>query len=465
MNKLTSYFNRVLSCEIEIADVTQRSAARTLYLLHLTFILVSAVYVVLCSIGIHDSRIPIFLPFVVALLFLIVFKIFKNFTLSGNLVCVGYYLLSVMSCAKNGGIYSDDMVWIGLTPVIAFLFINLRGGVVWSVIYIGTIVVFYSLSINNDEYFLSQSKNHDGQYYMVSWIFLFSILYSIVYLFLRDKFALVETLLKNKQELTRQRDEVRGQTMELQRKEKKLIQLNGNLEHFTYAVSHDLKEPLRTIKSYTQLINRKLRDHFDEDDRLYMNFVIDGATQMSNLLDDLLEYSRISEVHRDFQPIDLNDVILLVVNNLNKKVKESLAEIEVQTNLPLVNGTQSLLVIVMQNLISNAIKFRKLGKIPKIKIFHKEEGSSYAIYVKDNGIGIADEYQEKVFQIFKRLHLREEYEGSGIGLATCGKIVSSLGGEISLSSVLGEGTTIKITLPKTDTVLKNNNEKHESSHK
>ena len=339
--------------------------------------------------------------------------------------------------------------------MIAFLFTNLRVGIIWSIIYICTILVFYRLSIDHPDYYLDQTKDHDGFYYMVSWIFLFSTLCSIIYLFLRDKFKLVDSILKNKEKLVQQRDAMQEQTKELLRKEKELIKLNENLEHFTYAVSHDLKEPLRTITSYTQLINRKLGDHFDDMDRQFMNFVINGASQMNYLLNDLLEYSRISEVHRDFQPVDLNDVMLLVVNNLNKKVKESLAEIEVQSNLPLVNGTQSLLVVVMQNLISNAIKFRKLGEIPKIKIYHSEEGDNYAIYVQDNGIGIAEEYQEKVFQIFKRLHLREDYEGSGIGLATCGKIVSSLGGEISLNSVLGEGTTVKIALPKTDTVLKN----------
>ncbi len=227
---------------------------------------------------------------------------------------------------------------------------------------------------------------------------------------------------------------------------KHYIETNLQLESFAYIASHDLKEPLRMIHSFTQLLHRKLKSHFDTDSLEYMNFILDGVNRMQNLLDDLLRYSTIGRQETDMELTDLNDTIYNVIQNVQHTIKEKSAVIMTEP-LPSIKVFPMQMVQLFQNLISNALKFTSKDREPLIEITVQQTKTEYLFAVRDNGIGIQKEYLEKIFLVFKRLHSKEEYAGTGIGLATCKKIVDSLGGRIWVESSYGESTTFFFTIP------------------
>ncbi|MEM1323504.1 MAG: tetratricopeptide repeat protein [Bacteroidota bacterium] len=226
-----------------------------------------------------------------------------------------------------------------------------------------------------------------------------------------------------------------------------LLQVNEELRQFAYVASHDLKEPLRMIGSYTQLIYKRHKDQFDENSGQYFNFVSEGVVRMNNLLDALLKYATIGKSEEECEEVNLSHAVEMAIINLRLRVEETGAIINCE-DLPIVHSIQSLLIQLFQNLISNAIKFRKPDSVPEIFISCKEEEETYLITVKDNGIGIAAEFQERIFIIFQRLHTRAQYDGTGIGLAICQKIVQHLNGQIWVKSEAGEGAAFTFSLPK-----------------
>ncbi len=235
---------------------------------------------------------------------------------------------------------------------------------------------------------------------------------------------------------------------EIRIKNNLLKQSNQDLTSFAYVASHDLKEPLRMIKSYTQILQRRYNDLLDDSGREFMFFVTDAVDRMETLLDDLLEFSR-STPKKDIPKtmINLNDVMFLVESNLRGRLEDSNGRLIIKNeNLPIIKSNRSQLVQLLQNLVSNAVKFRG-ERDPIVTVDCKMEKNRYVISVSDNGIGISNENKQKVFEMFRRLHTREEYSGTGIGLATCKRIVNHLGGEIWVESELGKGSTFFFSIP------------------
>lgn len=225
-----------------------------------------------------------------------------------------------------------------------------------------------------------------------------------------------------------------------------LTQTNSDLRQFAYVASHDLREPLRTIRSYLQLLQKRLGTQLTEKGKDYIDFAIDGALRMDRLLRELLIYSRIGRENIPYESIDLNEVIDSVKENLHQQITENEAIILVD-HLPMIKAQHVRMIQLFQNLISNSIKFRGV-ETPLIRISYSSTPTHHHICVKDNGIGIADQFQEKVFTIFQRLHTQEEYEGTGIGLALSKRIVEQHGGNIWFESEEGMGTEFHITLSK-----------------
>ncbi len=226
-----------------------------------------------------------------------------------------------------------------------------------------------------------------------------------------------------------------------------LRQVNEELRQFAFITSHDLKEPLRMIGSFTQIINNQYAHLLGAESAPYFKFINEGVNRMSALLDALLQYATIGKNEVGPEPVDVGDVIRMSRANLKLKIEETDANI-LCLDMPTLTTIQSLLIQLFQNLIGNAIKFRRpLGR-PIILISAEEQGDFWIFSVEDNGIGIAESDIERIFTIFQRLHKRTEYEGTGIGLAICYKIVSQLGGRIWVESVLGKGSTFRFTLPK-----------------
>lgn len=227
-----------------------------------------------------------------------------------------------------------------------------------------------------------------------------------------------------------------------------LIDINNELELFAGKAAHDLKEPLRMMSSYSGLISMRYAENLDEDGREYVDIIQSAAKRMSKLLNGLLEYARSGAANARKEDIDLNDILSHVEHNLQLTVKETDAQI-LYDELPEVHAAPSSMLQLFQNIIANAIKFRKKDTSPIVKITQKKRESDYLFSIADNGIGIPDDQKEQVFEIFRRLNSRKQFSGSGIGLATCKKIIEGLGGKIWLDSTHGVGTTFYFTIPFT----------------
>ena len=233
---------------------------------------------------------------------------------------------------------------------------------------------------------------------------------------------------------------------ELQETLSDLQRSNRDLEQFAYVASHDLQEPLRMVASYTQLLAERYASRLDDKAQKFIRYAVDSAVRMQQLINDLLAYSRIGTRGKPFEPVDANVVLGDAINNLKMNIDEVKAII---TNdaLPEMRADASQLVQLFQNLINNAMKFHGTEN-PRIHISARDEGRDWLFSVADNGIGIEQQYAEKIFIIFQRLHTREEYPGSGIGLAICKKIVERHRGRIWFESELGKGSTFYFTIPK-----------------
>ncbi len=233
---------------------------------------------------------------------------------------------------------------------------------------------------------------------------------------------------------------------ELKRIMDDLARSNRELEQFAYVASHDLKEPLRMVTSYLRLLEKKYGERLDEKAGQYINFAVDGAERMDRLIDGLLRYSRITSRSADFVMVDTNAVFAEAVANLEQAIRESGAEVT-RDGLPQVRGDEMQLMMLMQNLIGNALKYRKEGLPPWVHVTANREGREWVFAVRDNGIGIEPEHHARIFQIFQRLHTQKEYPGTGIGLASCKKIVEHHHGRIWLESIPGEGSTFFFSIP------------------
>jgi PAS domain S-box-containing protein len=220
---------------------------------------------------------------------------------------------------------------------------------------------------------------------------------------------------------------------------------NAELEQFAYVSSHDLQEPLRMISSYLQLLQRRYQGKLDDKADKYIYFAVDGASRMQNLINDLLEFSRVTTRGREPEPINCEFILNQVLSNLEIFIKENKATVS-HGYLPEVIVDYTQLIQIFQNLIINGIKFHS-EEAPKINISAEKKESEWVFSVRDNGIGIEPQYSEKIFEVFKRLHKKEEYPGTGIGLAICKKIIERHGGRIWIESELGKGSTFYFTLP------------------
>ena len=227
---------------------------------------------------------------------------------------------------------------------------------------------------------------------------------------------------------------------------KRLEQSNNELERFAYIASHDLKSPLRNIISFLNLIQRKLRGNEDTDLQEYLRFATENAKQMHVLIQDVLEFSKVDSVpDLKKESVDMNESIMLVVQNLQESIKETNAEILTDA-LPTVEANSVHILQLLQNLVGNGIKYNK-NHFPKVEIKHNRVNGHHIFAIQDNGIGISQEYHEQIFEMFKRLHTRDEYKGTGIGLAICKKIVNNFGGRIWLESNFGQGSIFYFTIP------------------
>lgn len=240
-------------------------------------------------------------------------------------------------------------------------------------------------------------------------------------------------------------DQVRRTKEDLEQKSLELARSNEDLREFAYAVSHDLQEPLRAVSGFVKLLAKRYKGRLDTDADEFIEYSVDGVKRMQLMIKDLLEYSQVGTKGEGFRPADISIVIEQAVSNLKAAIEESGAEVT-WAAMPTVMADTPQLIRLFQNLIGNAIKFR--GKeAPRVHVSAEREGDEWVFSIQDNGIGIDPDQAEKIFVIFRRLHTREEYPGTGIGLAMCKKIVERHGGKIRVESEPGKGSTFRLTMP------------------
>lgn len=233
---------------------------------------------------------------------------------------------------------------------------------------------------------------------------------------------------------------IEGQAAELSR-------INAELEQFAYVASHDLRQPLRMVSSYLRLIEKTLGDDLSEDLETFLGFAIDGAKRMDSLILDLLEYSRTGRRAGPFTPVPLAEAIAESLANLKAALDDADARVTMSADLPVISGDYAELVRLFQNLVGNAVKYRSPDRSAEVEIGHKRENGEVVVWVRDNGIGIAPEFHDRAFQIFQRLVPRDQYEGTGIGLAICKKIVTNHGGRIWIDSDVEQGCRFSVAFP------------------
>ena len=232
----------------------------------------------------------------------------------------------------------------------------------------------------------------------------------------------------------------------LQEQAVELTRSNAELEQFAYIASHDLQEPLRVISGYVNLLEERYGDRIDLDGREFIEYTTDAVHRMRNLINDLLEYSRVESDGNPFEQVDCNKALSNALADLGVSIEETSAEIT-NDQLPAVEGDPVQIAQLLENLVANAIKFRKDDEAPRIHVSCHVNDSNWQMSVSDNGIGIRPRYQDRIFGMFKRAHKRSKYPGTGIGLAMCSKIVERHGGTIWVESEVGEGSTFHFTIP------------------
>lgn len=242
-------------------------------------------------------------------------------------------------------------------------------------------------------------------------------------------------------------EQIKIYASDLEQANRSLASSNEALEQFAFVASHDLQEPLRKIVSFTMLLSRRLQGGLDEDLRQYMDILVDSSKRLQKLIQDILQFSRSGRVEQRFEDVDVNEIMAKVVSTLELSIREKQAKI-MYSDLPIVRTSPALLEQVLQNLLSNSLKFVKMAVVPAVNVSATPSGNKWLFSVKDNGIGVEAVFLKKVFVIFQRLNAASDYPGTGMGLAICKKLVEGLGGEIWMESKLGEGTTVYFSLPQ-----------------
>jgi len=302
----------------------------------------------------------------------------------------------------------------------------------------------YLLKKKENEIVALKNEQRVSRLKNIFWIIAFSTLVVIVIalFFNWKKQRKMARLLQEKNNVIEEKNE------KIQIQNKLLEQSNVELQNFAYVASHDLKEPLRMVNSFSGLLQRKYTDVLDDRGQEYMYYITDAVDRMGILLDDLLDYSRVNTSDKNSESVNTANVAAKVRMNLTPRLEEKSGDVVINYDkMPEIQGNKSQFGQLLQNLISNGLKFQN-GKPPVVEVDCEERKKDYLFSVKDNGIGISKENQAKVFDMFTRLHTRDQYEGTGIGLSTCKKIVDRHGGDIWVESEEGEGCTFFFTVSK-----------------
>ncbi len=386
---------------------------------------------------------------------LAIFKYTGDVNLGINLLILGVFIAMLPLSFTTGGIFSLDSIFLQFLPILAFLMGNLKSGVFWYVV--------ISLCAGYQFYTTDQLDGvmKNGVFYSASYY----IVITIAFYFTASSFAFVFSFLNNKylSKVKNQNDQIRTQAEDLRIAQEKVLESNRELEQYAYVTSHDLKQPLRTIISFSKLLEKDINEGIiSEDTKQYMNFIKGSANNMDQLIEDILEYSQLTmDQNEQYDYCPIGNVVDSAISNLHNQIQNSRAIIDTSglvkdAELPLMTTR---IIQLFQNIVSNGMKYRDANRASKITISSVEKDSYWLFTVSDNGIGIPDKHLTSIFQPFKRLHSgQQKFKGTGIGLATCDRIVEQHGGKIWVESEVEIGSKFSFTLSKTLVMDSNEND-------
>lgn len=397
-----------------------------------------------------ETEIPFSITIIALLFISLVFYKTASLKIGGNITAAFLFLIVGGISVKSGGLYSMDLIFCITASIIAFLTAGKRSGLVWTIIIILTYFIYYILETQYGISFIDGNKVGDSDYFLIVGVLTTTAICGAVWIYENEKGRNIQALEATKKELSSLNASLENKVIErtasLKKANLNLLRSNKDLEQFAYVASHDLQEPLRMVGNFVQLLEEEYNEKVDDTGKVYIKFAVDGVSRMSVLIEELLQFSRVGHMGQSLKKHDINTIIKDKLSDLSMIIKSKNAKVEF-SKMPSIRCIGGQIGIVFYNLINNALKFND-KEIPLIKISYEENSSHWVFKVSDNGIGMAEGYKEQIFEIFKRLHSKTEYSGTGIGLAVCKKIIHQHHGEISVDSELGKGTSFHFSIAK-----------------
>ncbi len=417
--------------------------ARIISSIHL-FLIINVIFSeILCTFCFDQNDFPHFLCFAGLSILLIVFKKWGSFVLSGNLILLLLFLVLFPFSLTTGGIYSYDYLALCAVPMLGFLIAGRAYGFFWLLLITITSFVMYYLEINAVVSYREVTADYDATYYLVLSFFIHILTGCCVAIFDKGQRLIIE-------ELNHQRNLLKENKIELEKKEGELLESNANLKHFAHVASHDLKQPIRTILSFGQLLQKDIGTTLSKDHQLYLDFIISGSKQLQNQIDSVLNHAKIgrSDEIENLESFETLPFVENVILKLQQQIVDSKTKMVIK-KLPFeIVGSKIELGLVFQNIISNGIKFRRPDIPLEIKISYRELPAYYEFSIADNGVGVEPDIIEKIFTPMVKSYSKQNADGTGMGLATCEKVIKRHKGSIWVTSELGEGATFIFTISK-----------------
>jgi signal transduction histidine kinase len=416
--------------------------------------------ILLWQLSLIDSPPRVFLIIIISLFFALFVNYFalafhKNSKLSFSLLLLlSFGLLHICSYAQ-GGIRNSGLLYLASLILVAFLMLGKTGGITMALVSLAHIIYFYILSLYTDWVDYSLIGTEPGLIdfdFLLSGIISTLLLSALANFIEKSKAAIIEDIMSKKNQLAannerllRSEEALNRINRQYARKNNELELKNKELAEFNFVAAHDLQEPLSTTATFVELLQKQYHHQLDEKGAKYLEYIAHASTRMQVLITDLIDYSNIGSVG-ELKKIDCNNLLDDVLSDLSPNILESKAKITA-TPLPAIKGYETDIKLLFHSLLCNAIKFRRKEVEPMINVSVARKDDNWVFAITDNGIGIAEEHAARIFSIFQRLHTRNRYEGSGIGLSHCKKIIRLHKGDIWLDSVPGQGSTFYFTLP------------------
>lgn len=444
--KFTSLFPNIAK-----SDNKNGTKAKVLLYILLFTLICNICLLINAKIGLLNSSFPFWTLIVGTIGLLVIFRFTDSLTITTNLFLAIFATLLAITSLKSGGVYSLDNFLLYIIPLSAYVLSEVRSAAFWLIVV--NIWSFYLFTLAGSpeqiQLFREQTIDFPPAYYFT--FCLVSTIASFMFLsiFYYENQNLIEKLEANQEALELKNNAYAQQTKQLEKVQERLKFSNRELEQYAYVTSHDLKQPIRTINGFANLLKRDLvkKEVLDDENTEYLNLIIKSSNNMQQLVTDLLAYAKLSaEEEVLFQELPLDDVLDNVLTNLQNQINSNKVTIE-RTQLPTLKVLPVKIHQVFQNIISNAIKFKKKQVPLTLKIRSQLKGAYWEFSIEDNGIGIEQKHQENIFALFRKLHSETEYSGSGIGLSTCQRIIQMHKGDIWVESEKGIGTKFIFTLP------------------